>query len=79
MMLIKDLIATVNPNLRENHLNVRNSVTREPIIRPHLIPQLSFLNSDVPILHFRTLNTNIPVCKEDRNGCMRRNSDTTVR
>jgi len=77
MLLIKDLISTVNPNLRESQLSVRNSVMREPI-NPNLIPRLSFSSSDVPILHFRTVNTNLPVCKEERNGCMRRNSDTTV-
>lgn len=70
VLLIKDLIAAVNPTLRESHLNVRNSVIREPINNPNL---------DVPILHFKTLNTNVPVCKEERNGCMRRNSDTTVK
>ncbi|XP_001948631.1 uncharacterized protein LOC100159755 isoform X2 [Acyrthosiphon pisum] len=76
MRLIKDLIATVNPNIRENHLNVRNNVTREPIINPNLIPRLSFSSSEqnLPILQFRTL---LPVCKEDRSRCMRRNSDTT--
>ncbi|CAI6361899.1 unnamed protein product [Macrosiphum euphorbiae] len=77
MLLIKDLIATVNPNTRENHLNIRNNVTSEPIINPNLIPRLSFSSSDIPILQFRTLNTNLPVCKEDRNRCMRRYSDTT--
>lgn len=79
MRLIKDLIATVNPNIRENHLNIRNSVTRESVINPNIIPQLSFSSSDLPILHIRTLNANLPVYKEDRNGCMRRNSDTTVK
>ncbi|XP_060876833.1 uncharacterized protein LOC132949778 [Metopolophium dirhodum] len=75
MLLLKDLIASANPNLRENHLNVRNNGTREPIIIPNQVPRLSFSSSNVPVLHFRT--TNLPVCKEDRNRCMRRNSDTT--
>lgn len=64
----------VNPNLRESQTNVRNTMMREPNISLNVMPRLS----EVPILHFKTLNTNPPVCKEERNGCMRRNSDATV-
>jgi len=71
-------MSAVNPNLRESQLNVKNTMMREPNINPNLIPRLSISNSDVPILHFKALSSNLPVCKEERNGCMRRNSDTTV-
>lgn len=75
MMLIKDLMSGVNPNLSgESQPNVRNTVMREPNINPNLIPRFS----DVPVLHLKTHNTIQPVCKEERNGCMRRNSDATV-
>ncbi|KAL5235099.1 hypothetical protein ACI65C_002509 [Semiaphis heraclei] len=74
MMLIKDLMSGVNPNLSgESQPNVRNTVMREPNINPNLIPRFS----DVPVLHLKTHNTIQPVCKEERNGCMRRNSDAT--
>lgn len=79
MLLIKDLIAAcsdANPNLQDNRLNVTNSVTREPI-NLSLTPRLSISSLNAPTLHFRTPNTNLPVSKEERNGCMRRNSDTT--
>jgi hypothetical protein len=81
MLLIKDLLTTcsdVGPNLQESHLTDTNSVMHEPT-NPNLINRLPIPSSNVPTLHFRTLNTNFPICKEERNGCMRRNSDTTVK
>lgn len=81
MLLIKDLLAVcsnVDPNLQENHVDVTNSVMRETI-NPNLIPRLSINSMNVPTLHFRAINTNVPVCKEERNGCMRRTSDTLVK
>ncbi|XP_060850420.1 uncharacterized protein LOC132929240 [Rhopalosiphum padi] len=80
MLLIKDILTTcsdVGPNLQENHLTDTNSVMHEPT-NPNLIHRLPIQSSNVPTLHFRTLNTNFPIYKEEqRNGCMRRNSDTT--
>ncbi|KAE9536877.1 hypothetical protein AGLY_006939 [Aphis glycines] len=78
VQLLKDLLTScsdVDPNLEENHLDVTNSVTHEPT-NSNLIPRLPISSSIIPTQYFRSLNTNLPVCKEERNGCMRRNSDT---
>jgi len=77
MLLIKDQIATMNPNIRRTGPIVR----REPIINPNVNPRFAYPRPDsmIPVLHFKHLNPNLPVFKEDRNRCMRRNSDTTVK
>lgn len=83
MMLIKDLLAVcsnVDPNPQENQVNVTtNGVTNcEPTNAVVPLPRLVISNLNVPSVQNKD-HTDVPVCREERNGCLRRNSDTTVK